>query len=181
MKYSVSNFVEFQPNWPTLIDDSFEKLKYLFASNFTRLIIIVNVKGIENRKRTMLFISENQLQLILAFSSFDFYLNNTLIKETDCDKLLGSRDFFSRIKGLTITKVKYPKFLCPTIFKISSLESLRLSDVSDSLLKRNLINILGMPQKDTKHLNLNSIDQLELSLEYVALDSKILSRFLFEN
>ena len=179
-KYTVSYFVEFQPSWPTLIDDSFEKLKLIIASNFTRLIIIVNVKGIENSRRTVLQISDTQLQLILAFSSFDFYLNNTLIKETDCDKLIGSRYFFSRVEALTIAKVKYPKFLCPTIFKTSKLETLRLNDISNSLLKRNLINILEYAN-DTRRMHLNSINHLELSVEYVALDSQILSRFLFED
>ena len=180
-KYSVSYFVEFEPSWPTLIDDSFEKLTFIVSSNFTRLIIIVNVKGIENSRRTVLQISETQLQLILAFSKFDFYLNSTLIKETDCNKLVGSRDFFSKIEALTIAKVKYPKFLCPTIFKQSTLNILRLNDISNSLLKRNLIKILDVPKKDTSQMHLNSINHLELSVEYVTLDSKIMSSFLFEN
>ena len=180
--YQVTPLVEFVPNAPAIIDNGLEKLRFKTREEYLVLIIMVNVRGIENSKSTTLkLVNKQQDHLILAFSDIDFYLNNTLITKAECHKLIGSRDFFSKVTSISMMKVKYPKFLCPTIFKESSLKSLRLSDISQSLLKRNPLNILGVADTDKSQMHVNSIERLELDLEYVSLDAKILSKFMFCN
>ena len=177
-KTAISNLVEFKPNKLTIIDDAFNKLVFDAPRSTLKTILIVNSKGIENSKRLMLHLSEKQEELVIAFSHFDFYLNSTLISESDCGKLLGARQFFANIDSLTLEKVKYPKFLCPTVFKNFKLTRLVLTDITHNLIKSNTLRILNMSQHDDDNYQ-NSIDYLLLYVEYVTLDSTILNRFVF--
>ena len=176
--YQTSKLIEFQPRGQVLIDQSLSQLKFITNATHVNFLLMVNLKGIENMAEITFRISKFQHELTVAFSVLDFYLNKTLLRETDCDKLVGSREFFAHITKLQLTKVKYPAFVCPTIFRRSLLSHLRLEDISTSLLKSNPLYILNKPEYgEETH---NSLAKLELVLEYITLNLNILSRQMFK-
>ena len=176
--YETSNLIEFQPRGQVLIDQSLSQLKFITNTTHVNFLLMVNLKGIENMAEITFRISKSQHELTVAFSVLDFYLNKTLLRETECGKLVGSREFFARITKLQLTKVKYPAFVCPTIFRHSSLSQLKLNDISTSLLKSNPLYILDKPEFG--EATQNSLVKLELALEYVTLNRNILSRQMFK-
>ena len=176
--YETSKLIEFQPRGQVIIDQSLSQLKFITNTTDVNFLLMVNLKGIENMADITFRISKFQHELTVAFSVLDFYLNKTLLRETDCGKLMGSREFFAHITKLQLTKVKYPAFVCPTIFKHSWMRQLRLEDISTSLLKRNPLYILDKPEYG--EATQNSLVALELVLEYVTLNLNILSRHLFK-
>lgn len=139
-------------------------------------IFIQNIIGIENSKNI-----NNQFkgELALIFSKLDFYLNYELVNETDCDKLLGANNFFADFFVLRFVKVKFPIFLCPTIFKGSSITWLLIYDISNSFLSKNQLNILTWNMSN-KTQN-NKIQSLTINLSYEKLTSKTFSAQMFNS
>ena len=117
----------FCPNWP----DS--KFFYFFPFKNSCLIIFLTIFFKKN------FLSSARLASSI-FSDIDFFLNKNQVQKEDCNSLKGAWGLFKSINQLTIAKVKFPKFLCPTIFDESGLQTVIIRDVSNSLINKNTIN-----------------------------------------
>ena len=170
-----TSLLVFLPKRPLMIDESYNTVGFYIIDwrDFSKvhMLILQNLKGIENTQAI-----SNQLEsdLIIAFSKFDFYLNSTLINETDCELLVGANTFFYLFSSLFLINVKFPKFICPSIFANSAIQRLELHDISDSLLKRNKFNVINYGQ-----VKKNKIKDLTLKMTYVRLTQCLFSKHMF--
>lgn len=76
--------------------------------------------------------------------------------------------------------VKYSSKMCPLIFKNSRLSIVAFRGISDSFLKRNLLNFLNLNLNHSKKLNC-TIKVLFLNLYKVELNSNFLNKDIFWN
>jgi len=167
------------PKRPLMLDVSFDKFGFFIIDwrdfPLVQLLILQSIIGIENTRAI-----NNQLQntLLIAFSKLDFYLNNTLINETDCEKLVGAKTFFYQFSWMVLINVKFPKFICPTIFTNSKMNSLEVNDISDSLIKRNKFNVINF-NNERVTIKKNNIKEVVFEVAYEHLTERLFNKHMF--
>ena len=183
--YNMSWYVYFMPNKRILIDQSliwekiFDKkslksIKNLFMNNFKGFDM--NAKPITFQNTT--FVSIN---IMYAFSNLDFYMNNTLIKKSECRKdffNLKEKSFFYSFNYVSFIYTKYQEELCPFFFHGSFAYEIYFTDVTNSYLSRNLLNFIEVDFNETEAPDV-LIRKIMLQMNYVSLTSRILNKYLF--
>ena len=165
-----------EKSFTDFLSNSFDKMNLIMFEE--SIIILQNIKGIQN---DLFFPNEylKNAQLILTFSIFDFYhFNEKVSNKAMCGLVKGFNSFFTQFFTLMVTKAKYPEFLCPNIFHMSSLIKLTLNDISNSLLFKNRINILEYSFSDEKK---SSLQYLEINFYNEELNTRLLSKQMFIN
>ena len=176
--------LEILPAKPILIDKTLDTLFFflLDSNDFYKfeVFIVQNVRGIE-----ITCDINNQMQgdLIMAFSTLDFYANHTLISRSQCnygDLLKGANAFFYLFRSAVFTKVKYPAFLCPNVFNGSLLLHVVFNGVTNSFLNKNVLRVISL-EHVAKLDNMNFIRSMSVELVYHELGESILNEQMFKN
>ena len=167
--------LEFLPKRPLIIDNSFNTIRtHLLTSvdiSQVSVVIFQNLKGIENSNHIA---KQFDSLLTIALSKLDFYLNKSLIKETECDRLVGADGFFASFRKLVLASVKFPTFLCPTILGHSPIDQISIDQISNSLINKNQLRFVTIPNSLP-----NQVTSLNLELAYAILNSQLLNRQMF--
>ena len=184
--------IEFSPKTPdTLILNKEFRLNHLVESlaNQSNLeaCILLGFRGVEiyfGKIGRISFLKSDQYlvapSLLLAFTQLEFYLENQLLSANECDIafLNHTNDFlFSKFIQIEFVNVKYPRFICPFVFRNFFLRVLSFGSISNSLLNRNRLNFLDIKKShDTPY----SIVACTFSLIYDVFDTRVMNRYLFE-
>ena len=177
---SDSYILELIPKWPILVDISFRILYFYltFTEQMKRinLFVLQNIMGIECSLNINNQFTEN---LYIIYSRLDFFLKGELINKSNCNELIGANDFFKMYVNIEFINVRYPAFMCPTVFSRNELtEKITFYDISNSLLNKNQLNIITL--QNVSRLNkMNAIKYLEFRLAYETLSERILNKQMF--
>lgn len=176
-KFEMSHYLEFIPSRPIIIDDKFQIEKIVNQKNIPFLYVInmIYFKGIDIGD---IPVKLYQPLLYYTFSKLNAYSNNKLIEKSECNKDIFNHEnnFFSSFMEISFIYTTYPEFLCPFLFSKSYLTSLYFTDISNSFINKNVLNILKA--NDTENYDV-IINELVLEIKYESLTSKILNKYLF--
>ena len=143
---------------------------------------MVNTNGIDlNSKQVKPFSATENFYLYLINAEFNFYLNQTLINEANCDENLNPASYF--LSTFTILYLKQNKFkskICPLVFRNTLIKQLFITDISNSLLVKNKLIFIDL-SKAYNEINTSNFYLLTLELQYESLTSKLISKHVFKN
>ena len=183
--YNIYSFAFFMPNKPILIDQSLKWEKIFDKKSFKSLnnLFMNNFKGFDMNAKPIGF--QNTLivnrYLLYAFSSLDFYINNTLIQKSDCKiELFDSNEkkIFYSFTWISFIYTKYQEEICPFVFQNSFLDQIYFTDITNSFLSRNLLNFVDVDFNKTDAPGV-IIRKVILQLNYASLTTQILNKYLF--
>jgi hypothetical protein len=109
---------------------------------------------------------------------FDFYLNNRLLDEEDCNSDLPAKSLISSARILDLRKkIKFSSPICLYLFKNVYILLFSISRISSSLIE---MNVLNFQQKNVKKLN-STIFHVQLVFYHASLNEKLLNARLFKS
>ena len=122
-----------------------------------------------------------QKLIIISFSNFDIYFNNTIFNDIDCFKFRFRTHFFVEVKSLIIDRYNiFKRKINPLIFYYSKLVNLRINFISNSLIVKNKFDFMDIDSKFCSDLNLRDFHFLGLQISYDILSCKIINKILFK-
>ena len=180
------DIIEITPKQKIILDSSFNiNGLHLYQTEFV-IYFFSNLKGINvdlNLFKNTFNSSRILLDVILSYSSFDFYLPNAklLDNEADCNSYrLQEPNFFTNLNSLQLKPVIYSTKVCPMLFMSSKINYLYLNSISNSYMNKNRLYFMPINDTNSKILKL-VIDALELDLHYENLNRDILNENLFKD
>ena len=190
-KFNITKIVLFLPKKPCILDKYFmmENFFNQYQISFIKKINLVNLKGIDIQtvqqppKHTKLSNYEKGLILGIYLSKFDAYAHHTLIDSSNCDLTTynSTNSFFNSLYGVSFVGVVYPKSVCPYLFENSSIAQMVFTDIRNSFLSKNRLNILELNQTSSIKIRMKHLKALSFILSYEILTSKIFNAKLFGN
>ena len=145
-----------------------------------------NLNGIDLLTNSQLSLLLNQYDafkklIIISFSNFDVYLNNSIFNDSDCFRFRFKIHFFVEVKSLIIDRYNiFKRKINPLIFYYSKLVNLKINFISNSFIVKNKFEFMDVDSKLCSDLYLRDIKFLGLHINYEILSSKILNMLLFK-
>ena len=182
------DLIEIIPNKKLILDRSFS-LNGLNLKLAPKEIYFSNLKGIHSNLNLIKAFestfdsTNNQFFVTLAYSSFDFYLTNNQILDSEaaCNSYrLKEPNFFTGLLGLSLSKVVYSSKVCPMVFMSTKIQSLMANNIYNSFIIKNRFLFTPINKTSSKYLN-SFIDSFDLLLNYEFLSNDILNEHLFKN
>ena len=174
-KYNTSSgFIVFNSNYPIIIDQTLNLNNMMSLWDQSYVIFMIYFKGIDiNAVPNDYLIYE----LYILFSKLTFYNNNTLITQKNCNLETFTDETYSlffNFASVLFGYVSYEQPLCPFVFMYSSLEYLYFTDISNSLINKNILTVI-----DVNDPLYNSINRLILDMAYCELTTSLMNKNLF--
>ena len=171
-KYNTTGFVVFNSNYPIIIDQTLN-LNDILADQSTRAITMIYFKGIDINAVSYEYLI---YQFYLLFSKLVFYNNNTLIDKNNCNY-----ETFKNVKYSLFSNfysiffyASYELPLCSYVFQNTNLDYVFFTDISNSLINKNILSVLDV----NGTLN-NNIHKLILDTAYYELNTDLMNKNLY--
>ena len=187
--YNITNVVTFVPRKSCILTKSF-RIENVFdnrrikSSNYIHLL---HLNGIEIREKEAHIVKLSnyveQKFLVIYFSKLNFIINEVPINTNICDlrTFNDSNNSINSFYGVCFTKVKYPKSICPFIFKGSKTVEILFTDITNSFLTRNQLDFYESNQSNNADILMKLLKAVSFSLNYETFSGKILSKNAFVN
>ena len=184
-KHNMSWFVYFLPNRPILIDKSLI-WERIFSKKYLKLIrnlFMNNFKGFDINAKPVSFQNATfaSINFMYSFSNLDFYMNDALIKKSECRKEFfdfSQKTLFSSFNYMTFIYTKYQEEICPFVFQNSFLYQIYFTDITNSFLSKNLLNFIDVDFNETEAPDI-IIKDVILQMNYVSLTAQTMNKYLF--
>ena len=181
--------LQFIPDNFIILDNSLD-LSGLLIDSPSFSLHFSNLKGIDiltdsrfNLDRTNL---KYDFYIDISYSHFVFYKNNAIFDSELCLEYARSQNnslnFFTHTTDLVLRNyVFFSKQTCPYLFNNSSMHSLGLGFLSDTLLNRNQFEFIDADELELTEIEPNNLKILYMTLMHEKLTSKILNKHVFKN
>ena len=178
--------VVFYPRKSILLDSQLKQPPYINSSIITPTkIIFINLKGIDILSHHLLnYLNSNNYHLTIQKSIFEFYFQNSKIKQLECSSeaiyTLFQNIFPKNINLIFLNSNKYSSSICPFFFKNSSIKQLTIKNLVNVFVKKNYIQFANDSKTICDNLE-NNCDRLELKDVFkILITNKILSKCVFK-
>ena len=180
-QYDVTNFLVFIPRQRLVLDDGFSPRDFLTLQQVSSIkcVQLLNLKGFNIHQKVT--IKRNDLNkginLIIFSSELKLYSNASPNRElTKCDTVTYnySDNFMNSFDLLKLDNTKYPRVVCPYVFRKSRIKTLMFGDVSNSFLLKNRLFF-----HDSNSSIMTMLRSIYLEIKYDTLDSHNLDKHLF--
>jgi hypothetical protein len=175
-----------KPNKKIILDNTLHlKGLTLFSNDETNSIHFNNFKGFDllsNPFKEIKFVNSSFTNIVwyIELSNFEFYINNVLINETQCQNINKSNwnYFIMNSKLVLYINAFYSLKTCPYIFKNTIIRELSIYNVRSSYINSNVLNFQKI--KNTNHLLNSNVFLVEFTLYRIRLDTNLLNEDIFK-
>ena len=184
--YNIPNAseIDFVPNQPILIDNSFtlDKLVNVRDIYSVSFIVLNRIKGLDvnttHRVLENYLTRVNSISLGVFFSTIDTYFSNgSKTSADDCNQRIFARktNLYQPFSSIIFKTVIYPKNICPLVFKDTLANEFYFGDITNSYIIKNPLNFIKT--NETKQLPYLAVILLDMYYEH--LSAAILEPRLF--
>lgn len=174
----VSTFTTFIPSKSTIIDQPLSNLSKLISDN----VQFLNLKGFKVDLPPFSATSLNWM--VVSYSKLDLFYKDQIVT-TSCSNLQNQTGnnyrLFNNINNLRFHYIyKYSKNTCPAFFNNSNFQSLRIENLSNTIINSNYLTFYEFP--DNRSINLNILaSRLYLSLYRVDVGKNLIFNEIYTN
>lgn len=178
------SILQFKPSKQLILDDSLKFKNFIvIPSRNYFLIMLTNFKGFDlnsypfDEFNDLDYFREN-LMISIDESNFDFYLNRTLIRNSECNQFLHVNSLIKNVINLIIEKsTQFSEETCPFSFKNARIQFFQINRLTSSFIQKNMLIF--------QNVSMNSINcyiySANLIFYHADFNTRLLNEHVFKN